>query len=196
MKYKPSLPKSGWYVYGLFIDGVPFYIGKGSGYRATNHFSNSYMKSNPWKASIIRKHRNNIEVIILTTHTVEYDALKSESFLIESYGLRSQGGLLVNLTMGGGGTSGVVVSSETKMKRGNSIRRFSKEAFGKALVDYYINGKSQTDIAADLNVHQTSFSSALKGKTKTLISVLDDFKRSNKHIDFETFSSGKWGANT
>ena len=188
MKYKPVLPKEGWYVYGLFIKGTPFYIGKGSGYRAMNHFSNSYKKDNPWKTNIIDKYQDDVEVIILSTHEKEQEAFDTEAFLIRSYGMRGKGGILVNLTDGGEGTSGAIVTEEMKIKRGNGIRRFSKEVFREALYSYYIMGMNQTKVAESLGVCQPQFSRAILGKTRTLIEELNKFKAEYPEVDFENYS--------
>lgn len=191
MKYRPDLPKEGWYVYGLFIKGTPFYIGKGSGHRATNHFSDSYKKSNPWKTNIIDKYQDDVEVIILSRHDREQEAFDTEAFLIKFYGMRGRGGILVNLTNGGGGTSGAIVTEEMKDKRGNGIRRFSKEAFKSALESYYLHGESQTQVAKSLGVHQSQFSQAILGKTRTLLKELELFKQEHPEIDFATYSTSR-----
>lgn len=195
MKYRPELPMTDWYVYGLFIKGTPFYIGKGSKYRALNHFGNSYKKDNPWKTNVIEKYQDDVEVIILTTHEKEIDAFTTEAYLIKFYGLRTKGGLLVNLTDGGEGTSGAVVTEEMKIKRGNGIRRFSKEAFKEALYAYYILGKSQTEVVKPLGVHQSQFSQAILGKTKTLLTTLEEFKLDYPCVDYDSYSRSKWKSN-
>ncbi|MGL5012982.1 MAG: hypothetical protein ACRC6V_01670 [Bacteroidales bacterium] len=195
MKYRPELPKDGWYTYGLFLDGVPFYVGKGSGKRAFNHFYPSYANhgANPWKSNIINKHRESIEVIVLIHHSNDEDAFKLEEFLISSYGLRKHGGVLVNQTLGGEGTSGVVVSSELGLRRGSNIRKFSEETFKTALEQYYFHGLSQKEVCKILGIHQTQFSQAIRGKTKTLLKALEEFKSENQSIDFENYSRNRVG---
>jgi hypothetical protein len=187
MKYRPELPKTGWYTYGLFIDGIPFYIGKGSGKRALNHFYPSYQTQtcNPWKLSIINKHRDNIEIIILSTHDKEQDAFSTEEFLISSYGNRKNGGCLVNQTTGGEGASGAVVSEELRLRRGKSIRKFSEEDFRKALYSYFIQGESQESISKSLGVYQTQFSRAILGKTQSLLKILNEFKEANQDLEIK-----------
>lgn len=193
MKYRPELPKSGWYTYGLFLDGVPFYIGKGSGKRALNHFYPSYKNhgSNRWKNYIINKHRDYIEIIVLTTHEKESDAFSTEGFLIASYGLRRDGGLLVNQTQGGEGASGTIVPEALKMKRGNSIRKFSEAEFWNALEAYFLKGISQESAASLLNITQGQFGRCARGETMTVLGVLEKFKADNPQIDFENFSKNR-----
>lgn len=197
MKYRPDLPKDGWYTYGLFLDGVPFYVGKGSGKRALNHFYPSYMKhgSNPWKNYIINKHRNDIDIIILTTHKDEKDAFSMEEFLISSYGFKKDGGFLVNQTTGGEGSSGAVVSEELKMRRGNSIRKFTDDALWKSLEAYYLEGVNQETAATLLGLHQTQFARVLAGCTKSALDVLLRFQSENPQIDFKNYSKNRIGGN-
>lgn len=193
MKYRPDLPESGWYTYGLFLDGIPFYIGKGSGKRALTHFYPSYLKHgrNPWKSYIIRKHRNDIEIIILTTHEEEQAAFSSEEFLIAQYGFRKDGGLLVNQTSGGEGASGLIVTEELKLRRGSSIRKFTEEAFIKALEAYYVQGMSQEKSASILGVHQTQFAKCIAGKTLSVLEALKQFQYQHPEIDFYNRSNTK-----
>lgn len=195
MKYKPELPKTGWYTYGLFLDGTPFYVGKGSGDRALNHFYPSYLRhgSNPWKSYIINKHRSNVEIQILTLHDKEEDAFRTEEFLIRSYGLREDGGVLVNRTKGGEGSSGVIVDDELRLRRGRNIRKFSDEQFMKSLEDYYLYNMSQINVAKNLGIHQTNFSLAIRGKTETLIPILEKFKQLHPEIDYENYSQSRRG---
>lgn len=191
MKYRPVLPKDGWYTYGMFIAGIPFYIGKGSGYRALNHFSPSLRKDRSWKTSMINKYEDLIEVIILSTHSCEKEAFDTEEFLIRQYGRRTEGGLLVNLTDGGGGVSGTIVTEEAKQKRARSRLRFDPDLFREALKSYYLDGMSQSEVCEFYKITQTKFSRAIRGKTQTLTSVLNEFKSENPEIDFENYSISK-----
>lgn len=193
MKYRPDIPRSGWYTYGLFLNGIPFYIGKGSGKRALTHFYPSYLKHgrNPWKSYIIRKYWKDVEVIILTTHEEERAAFSSEEFLIAHYGTRKDGGLLVNQTSGGEGTSGLIVTDELKHRRGASIRKFTEEAFITALEAYYVEGLSQEKAAAILGIHQSQFAKCIAGKTVSVLEVLAQFQSNHPEIDFSSRSNTK-----
>ena len=104
------------YVYGLkYPDGTPFYVGKGKGDRWNEHEREAKSNRpaisayNPQKVNVIRKLWENGEEVIkekIITNITEEHAFQVEKELITKYGMRSTGGLLVNLTYGGEGTSG------------------------------------------------------------------------------------------
>ncbi len=79
---------------------IPFYVGKGNGYRAkTSGQRNKY-----WH-SIVKKHGFTVEYIAKDLN--ELEAFYLEAFYIKLYG-RKPNGLLVNQTDGGDGQSGVL----------------------------------------------------------------------------------------
>lgn len=104
------------------FDYEPFYIGKGKGKRKTNTLSE---KRNMFKKSIIEKIKNNglkpIR-IVLENNLSEEIAFETEKKLIKLIGRRDLGyGPLTNFTNGGEGTSGIIQSEETKLKRKKSL---------------------------------------------------------------------------
>ncbi len=92
-----------YYTYAyLREDGTPYYIGKGKGFRL-------YVKKRivplPSKDKIIYLKRN----------LTEQEAIKHEVYMIAVLGRKDNGtGILRNLTDGGEGTSGRIVSEEQK----------------------------------------------------------------------------------
>ena len=179
MKYRPEIPRSGWYTYGLFLDGIPFYIGKGSGRRVLNHFQNSYKGSNTWKDSIIEKYGRDVEIIIISVHTMEKDAFEMERFLIQSYGFRTDGGTLVNFTCGGEGTSGIKVREEDALKRGKSRRKFTDDEF-LVYLDLYFNSRvPMSKLTEDYDLSRDQLRRALSGETKTTRPLLEKFCMDN-----------------
>lgn len=184
MNKRIDYPKTGWYVYGLFIKGIPFYIGKGSGKRVNNHFNKSYLKLNSPKNNVIKKYWDSVSAQIITTHELEYSSFEMETFLINHYGIRSNGGLLTNQTIGGGGSSGIEVTNELRLRRGHSIRKFSESDFIEALTMYYVEGVNQQKAAEFLGISQGQFSRALLGKTETLLPTLNTFKNDHSNLIF------------
>jgi len=97
-----------------------FYIGKGQGYRATNHLKKSANRENNSKQATVKAIRNNgfePSVVYLFEGLSEQEAHDKEIELIALYGRKDLGlGHLTNLTDGGEGTSGHKHSEETKRK--------------------------------------------------------------------------------
>lgn len=108
------------YVYELrYPDGTPFYVGKGSGNRCNGHFYKSNI-TNPLKKNVINKIRSNNQeplVVIVFDNLQEHIAFETECFLIAHYGRRDNNtGILTNMTDGGEGCSGKVISDTTRKK--------------------------------------------------------------------------------
>ena len=100
---------STFYVYGYFReDGTPYYIGKGSGYRAWS------------KTRSIHKPTDKSRIKILADGLTEEEAYSWEADLIALLGRKDIGtGCLRNTIDGGsGGCSGRILSAETRAKIG------------------------------------------------------------------------------
>lgn len=105
-------------------DGVPFYVGKGTGARAQN----TSMRSKAFKAEHVK---GGCTVEIVEEFALEADAYAHEVELIQQYGRRKFGGLLVNNLDGGNGRTGYTVTEETRsrMRRAQRIRRSRRSKF-------------------------------------------------------------------
>ncbi len=107
-------------------DGMPFYVGKGTGNRAYQ-----FSKRTQWHKNIVAKYGKENIIIELVQCVDEKSAFDLERIYIKQ--LRESGVELVNLTDGGEGASGLVRGSQTEThkkknanaKRGNTFRRGS-----------------------------------------------------------------------
>lgn len=144
--------------------GEVFYIGKGSGNRAWDEHPTRY-QNRIWKGCA--KHGYTVEIVC--DGLDEKHALDLEVMLIQFHGRRNLGtGYLANLTDGGEGVSGRVLSDETKAKigAGNKGKVMPLEAREK-LAEYrgekasWFGRKHSYDTRAKM-------SSSAKGNTRTL----------------------------
>lgn len=88
-----------YYTYAwLREDKTPYYIGKGTGRRA---YKSHYRAENN---GLIPPPKNRI--IFLKTNLTEEEAFLHEEYMIFLFGLKSKGGMLINLTLGGTGGKG------------------------------------------------------------------------------------------
>jgi len=96
-----------YYTYAyLREDRTPYYIGKGKGDRIV-----STQRS-------IHKPTNKNKIIFLKQNLTEEEAFKHEIYMIAVFGRKDLGtGILRNMTNGGEGVSGYIVSEETRRKR-------------------------------------------------------------------------------
>ena len=111
------------YIYYHPITNIPFYVGKGKDDRAWFHLKS---KSHTFFIRTINKIRKeyNCEPIIkiYDDNLSEPEAFELEMKLIKKYGRRNNGsGILINLTNGGEGTSGILITEATRNKLKNRI---------------------------------------------------------------------------
>jgi hypothetical protein len=102
------------YVY-LYLreDGTPYYVGKGKGKRA---FSKNRTINIPEDKTRIVFHSENL---------TEDEAFTLEKELIAKYGRKDNGtGILRNLTDGGEGSSGLIVSDNLKIKLSEKMKKY------------------------------------------------------------------------
>ena len=115
-----------YYVYlYLDLDNVPFYVGKGRGdrYLVVKHLTggadNRFLKNKIRKVGIA-----NTKIHFLHKNLIEKEAFYWERYWIKYIGRRDKGeGTLCNLTDGGEGDSGRIVSKETKRKISKAVKR-------------------------------------------------------------------------
>jgi hypothetical protein len=97
-------------------DGTPYYIGKGSNYRAWE------------KHGRISVPKDNTKIIIIRENMIESDAFSLEIELIAKYGRKDNNtGILRNMTDGGDGVSGLIHSEISKSKMNISAKNHYNE---------------------------------------------------------------------
>lgn len=137
-----------YYVYAyLRQDGTPYYIGKGKGKRA---FSKNRKCKRPSDIS---------RIIICESNLTEIGAFALERWLIRWYGRKDNGtGILRNLTDGGEGGSGRLVSEHTR-------KSLSERYTGRTLSEEQKNKLSKSHKGKTLTEeHKQKLSEARKGK--------------------------------
>jgi hypothetical protein len=85
-------------------DKTPYYIGKGTRYRL--------FEDNGKPCPVPSKDR----ILILKNNLTEDEAFKHETYMINVFGRKIDGGILLNKTFGGEGASGRIVSEEVREK--------------------------------------------------------------------------------
>ncbi len=123
---KPDLPENSFYCYALFDHrGVPFYIGKGKGYRAFHHKYMPRSSRNRYRRNILLKTiriLGDCPVVMIRDHISEPEAFELEKAFIKAIG-RFPNGPLVNMTDGGEGVSGrLPLSDEVRARIAEATR--------------------------------------------------------------------------
>ena len=109
-----------YYTYAyLREDKTPYYIGKGEGNRA--YVAHKRKNGQDFKP----KNRN--QIIILKNFNFEKEAYEHEKYMIFIYGLKINGGLLINLTMGGDGGGKIKYPIEEKEEAYKSKKKEWRE---------------------------------------------------------------------
>lgn len=89
------------------LNGEVFYVGKGKGKRAYSKHNR-----NPHWENIVKKHGFVAEIVLADLQ--EWYAFELEKDLISYYGLKSEGGTLVNIVSGGGGNGNYIFNEEDR----------------------------------------------------------------------------------
>ena len=91
-------------------DGTPYYIGKGKGKRAfVNH-----------KHVPVPQNRDKIK--FLKQNLSESEAFRHEEYMISVFGRKLDGGILINLSTGGGGSSGFKMTDAQKQSISDALK--------------------------------------------------------------------------
>ncbi|MCK9446975.1 NUMOD3 domain-containing DNA-binding protein, partial [bacterium] len=121
--YLNPLKKTNFIFGDLFFEYEPFYIGRGKNKRYHAHMNNSLLKKKSEKNDIINEIINNDKkpiIEFLLTGLTYSESDKMEIYYISKIGRIKDGGTLTNLTTGGQGNNGYIMSDESKQKMINS----------------------------------------------------------------------------
>ena len=150
-----------YYTYAyLREDRTPYYIGKGKGRRL-------YKK----RSKGVNPPKDKSRIIFLKQNLTEEEAFKHEIYMIAVFGRKDLGtGILYNLTDGGEGMSGILMSDETKKKIGiaRSGRTHSEESRKK--ISENQKGKYISD-ESRLKMSESQKGKKLTEKTKEKIGI-------------------------
>ena len=94
------------YIHYTLNENIPFYVGKGKGYRCLS------VDRSQWWQNVVNKH--NYYIVIDSINLTEEQAFLREKELVIKFGRKQNGGTLVNLTDGGEGVSGKIYTDEER----------------------------------------------------------------------------------
>ena len=138
-----------YYTYAyLRANDTPYYIGKGTRYRAWNRNPEDRVKAPKDKSRIL----------ILKQFDNEDDAFKHERYMISVLGRKIDGGILINLCEGGTGGASHPKSAEHKRKIAEGNRGVKRSLATRKRMSESAKGKTKSE------QHLASLSKAKKGK--------------------------------
>jgi len=109
------------YIYYDPITHIPFYVGKGKNNRAWDHLHYSHPRENKHMFNKINKIKQQgllPKIILYRKNLTEIEVFEQEKFLIKFFGRADKNtGSLVNMTDGGDGVTGFIITEEWRKKQ-------------------------------------------------------------------------------
>ena len=160
------------YVYSYIrSDGTPYYIGKGSNDRAWN------------KNHSVQLPKDKNRIIILKDNLTELWAFAFERMYIRWYGRKDLGtGILHNRTNGGDGSSGKLVSEQTKKLVSDKIKSLHKKE--NSIYSKYETRKKMSEIKKLQFANKNSVYNTEQYKIKKIKSNIESGKNQRKTYIF------------
>ena len=130
-------------------DRTPYYIGKGTRYRL--------FEGNGKPCPVPSKDR----ILILKNNLTEDEAFKHETYMINVFGRKIDGGILLNKTFGGEGASGRIVSEEVRGKIRLSLLGMKQSLDTRRKKSISLMGKNKNPLTEE---QKLKISNTLKGR--------------------------------
>lgn len=147
------------YLHVKLDTGEPFYVGKGIENRAYS----KYNRSNWWK-NIVKKY--DYDIILLEENLTEVESFEKEVNWIKRIGRKDKNqGTLINLTDGGDGAVGQIMSKEARQKISLSQTGEKNNRFGKTISETNLIALKKANSKPKSDETKKKMSEAKKGKT-------------------------------
>jgi len=154
------------YVYIIFrSDGRPCYVGKGRGERWRRHDRH---KQNPHLGAIFAKADGKLPVVKIKECLTNEEAVALEILLIDTIGREHNGGPLVNLTDGGEGTVGAVMSGEWRANRSKKAKELWQDPAHRQAMSELRRGNQHKKGKPNSKLWHKLTSERMRGNTHTL----------------------------
>lgn len=191
--------KGGKFNYGKFqFEFEPFYVGKGKYNRSNQHIKESHKSTNRLKVNILNKIKSaglTPIIIKLYDNITEHSSIRFEKYLIKLIGRRDlKLGPLSNLTSGGDGISGHVMSNLAKSKISKASSERWKDLNYKNKMKMITRGENNSFYGRTHSAENKKiFSETAK---KTFTNIKQTTEHINKRIDkIKGENNGMFGTN-
>lgn len=159
-----------YYVYAYYDkNGYPFYIGKGKGFRVNNHMKPSSRCETNYKNNKITsllKSQGYVRREIIAHTTTEEEAYDLEEFLISSYGLKNDGGMLTNVAKSRYDIPPSVYSKKSRKAAATKQVKYSEREALEMIDLHYYKLFNQKELGEIYNISASCVGALLCGDTK------------------------------
>jgi NUMOD3 motif-containing protein len=174
------MSKSDSYVYIIFRpNGIPCYVGKGRGDRWKRTIQRAH---NPHLTAIAKQAGGDLPLVKIRYGLTDQESSSIEMAFISAIGREENGGPLVNLTDGGEGTSGAVMTQEWRKNRSAKAKEMWKNPDQIKRHADRMSGNSYRKGAQLTQEHRSKIAKSLIGNNRTLGFVHTEESRKNMSI--------------